>query len=426
MKKPEFNSAQARAFPYAMENPYSILALAPRLGKSRIIIEIREQLQNNCLIICPSHLILNWVKEIRKWAGPGPTITAIQKGKDIYEICDTDYAIISYDLAKKAENFFEWADMLAIDESHHLKSMDSIRSQFIHRCIYEYGIKRVHPMTGTPIKNRVREFYSLLAIANYDPRVADSPFLSQFPSEIDFADHFSHRKSYVIELPNGHHFKVMQWKGIKNTSELKTHLRGKYIRIRSDEVDLPPIMYKPILISNSPNKQLLDAFNAFFEGEDKSSVGPKIKAEAALNKVPFTIKYAEDLLQEVDSCLIYSDHVLPAEAIAKHFGVRALTGAVPSKIRSQLADKFQAGEGRVLVATVGALKEGRDLYRANDIILNDFPWVPGDLEQVINRIRTIGKKNPCMVHEIFGSPQDEYITETLKDKMVVIEQATSE
>lgn len=423
MSRPAFNRAQARAFPFALKHPYSILALDPRLGKSRVAIEIREQLQNNCLVICPSYLVLNWVKEIRKWAAPDVQVTAIQKGADIYDICDSDFAVISYDLAKKAENFFDWADMVVIDEGHNLKSMDAQRTQFIHRCIYEYSIPRLHILTGTPIKNRVKEFYSLLALTNYNPRVADSQFLDRYPSEIDFADQFSNRRKYQLQIGNKR-VTILKWEGLRNVHELKKHLKGKYLRIRATEDDLPPVMYKPILISETPDPDLLQTFNAHFEGDDAGSVKSDKKAEAALKKVPFTVKYAQGLLEEVDCCLIYSDHVASAEAIAQKFNVRALTGKVSSKLRSRLADKFQAGEGKVLVATVGALKEGRDLYRANDIILNDYPWVPGDLKQVINRIRKVGKKNPCMVHEIFGSPQDSYITDVLKSKIEVIEKAT--
>ncbi len=434
MEKPAFNGPQARAFPYALENPYSILALDPRLGKSRVVIEVREKLGGNCLVLCPAYLVLNWVKEIKKWAAPDVQITAIQKGKDIYEICDTDFAVISYDLAKKAENFFDWADMVVIDEGHNLKSMDAQRTSFVHRCVYEYAIPRLHILTGTPIKNRVKEFYSLLALTNYNPRVADSQFLDQYPSEIDFADQFSFRSQYNLEI-NGRTVPIVSWAGLKNEHELRQHLKGRYLRIRASETDLPPVMNKPVLISETPDEALIAAFNRYFYEDDiptyekerhhrTGSVLPEHKAMAAFKKAPFTIKYVEGLLEEVKCCVVYSDHVDAAEAIAQKFNVRALTGKVPANLRSELADKFQAGEGKILVATIGALKEGRDLFRANDIILNDYPWVPGDLTQVINRIRIVGKNTPCMVHEIFGSPQDEYIAEVLKSKIETIDAAT--
>lgn len=422
-KKAGLNRAQKLALPYARRHPYSILALDPRLGKSRIPIEIRESEGGNCLIVCPGYLIPNWRDEIRKWAGNGPDITMIQEGKQIYEVCDTDYVIVSYDLAKKAENFFDWADMLVIDEGHNLKSMEAQRTQFMHRCAFEYSLNRLHILTGTPIKNRVKEFYSLLALMNYNPRIADSPFLAAYPSEIDFADHFSYRQRYQIEI-NGRRVTIIKWTGLKNVRELKHHLKDCYIRIRAEEGDLPPVSFRPILISDTPDPQLLAEFNAHFLGEHAGSVKSQYKKEAALKKTPFTIKYTKDLLEEVSCAAVYTDHVDSCEAIAQAFGVTALTGKVNSKIRSRLAERFQRGEGQVLVATIGALKEGRPLDRASDIVLNDPPWTPGDLKQVINRIRKVGKKKPCLIHKILGSPQDDHIYDVLIEKEEVIEEAT--
>lgn len=423
MKKAGLNRAQRIALPYARKHPYSILALDPRLGKSRIPIEIRKEQNCNMLVICPGYLVPNWRDEILKWDGPHADITMIQEGKQIYEVCDTDYVIVSYDLAKKAENFFDWADMLVIDEGHNLKSMDAQRTKFVHRCTFEYSLQRLHILTGTPIKNRVKEFYSLLALMNYNPRVADSPFLGQFPSEIDFADHFSYRQRYQIEI-NGKRVTIVKWTGIKNVRELKEHLDGKYIRIKAEEGDLPPISFKKILISDSPDHQLLAEFNAHFEGENAGSVKSQYKKEAALKKAPFTIKYTKDLLEEIDCAAIYTDHIDACEAIAKAFGVTALTGKVNPKIRSRIAERFQNGEGRVIVATIGSLKEGRALHRANDIVLNDRPWVPGDLLQVINRVRAVSKKKPCLIHDVFGSPQDQKIADILFEKIEDIKKAT--
>lgn len=425
MKLPARTQKQELAFSYADNHPYSIIAKDPRLGKSRVAIELREKLKNNCLIVCPSYLVPNWRKEIIKWAGP-KLITMFEKGSEIYDVFDSDYAIISFDLAQKAEWLFDWCDMLIIDEGHHLKSMSAKRTQFIHKNVFENSIKRVHVLTGTPLKNRVKEFYSLLALMNYDPRIADSEFLTAYPTEIDFADHFSNREEFTMEIKN-RYVPIVKWSGLRNVEELRKWLKGKYIRIKADKKDLPDLQTISTLVSSAYDPHLWKAFESYFNGgqdDERSSVNPQYKAEAALKKVPFTIKYLEDLLEKVDCVLVYSDHVASAEVIAAHFGVRALTGKVPKKLRSKLADDFQAGHGRILPATIGALKEGKDLFRSNDVVFNDQCWVPGDMVQAINRIRIMGDKTPKTVHKIFGSPQDEKISVALEEKMAVIDAAT--
>ncbi len=253
MKRPALTEPQAQAVPYAITNPYSILALDPGLGKSRVLIEVREKLKNNCLIICPSYLISNWVKEIKLWAGDNANITTFRKGKDIYDVCDSDYVVTSYDLVQKSEHLFEWADMIGIDEAHAIKSMKAKRSQFIHKNIFENSVPRVHLLTGTPIKNRVQEFYSLLALCFYNPNIADTQFLNLYPSEIDFADQFSFRESYDMELPDGRRIPIVKWSGLRNVDDLKMWLKGKYLRIKSTGADT---LYKSFHVSETNDESL--------------------------------------------------------------------------------------------------------------------------------------------------------------------------
>lgn len=423
MERPALKKHQVQALRYCIENEYVIVGLDPRLGKSRVAIETREKYKLNCLVICPSYIIDNWKREIHKWVDR-PIITTFHRGKDLFDVVDSDYIVIGYSLAQKAPWLFEWADMVVLDEAPAVKSMKAQRTQFIHKEIYQNSIKRLLLLTGTPIKNRVQEFYSLLALTFYNPNVPQGRFLEQYPDEISFADRFSHRHQYTMQI-NGRFVTVVQWNGLQNSKELKKWLKGRYIRIRdTDVLDMPPISTKPVLISDNDDKNLLEAFDAYFNDGDHGSVKPQYKAEAALRKVPFTINYVKDLLEQKECCLVYSDHVESVEAIAQKFGVPAITGKMPAKKRSQLADTFQAGEGKLLVATIGSLKEGKDLYRAHDVVFNDLCWVPGDLKQVVNRIRVVGKKTPCTAHRIFGSPQDEYIANVLDEKIDTITKAT--
>lgn len=439
---------QRKTYKYAMKHPYSILAVDPRLGKSMVGIAVQQTIKKRCLIICPGYLVTNWPKEIAKWAAPGTGVAVFKSGKHLYWPVCSEFAVVSFDLVQKAPYLFEWAEMILIDEGHHLKSMAAKRTQVIHKEIFENSVPRCHILSGTILKNRVQEFYSPMAIMHYDPakeavsgqqdfgafvkKVAQPPkppgFLDRFTDEIEFADYFSFRQEFNVKITDKKgrkYFKpVCRWEGLRRVDELKKHLKGHYIRVKASNKDLPPISYKTILVSDSPNLPLLDAFNTHFENDGADSVRPDIKVEAAMKKVPFTIEYVEDLLKSVESVLIYSDHVASTEALAAHFGVTPITGKVPNKKRAKIADEFQAGKGRVLCATIGSLKEGKDLFRAKNIVVNDFCWVPGDMKQVVNRVRGLGQKDARFVHEIHGSPQDAKICAAIKQKMLVIDSAT--
>lgn len=440
--KLKFKPHQNVAVDYALKNDYSILALDPGLGKSAVAIKVADGKKAKTVVVCPSYLIPNWVKELNKWSDRKDSVYPIYNGKSIPQKADLghyDYYITSYDLIQKGEQLMEWTNCLILDEAHAIKSMDAKRSQFIHRTVFENSIDKVMLLTGTPIKNRVKEFYSLMALTYYNPK-CKSDFLEVFPDEITFADHFSFREEFTIRISDYREVPIVKWSGLKNKPELKEWLKDRYLRVRSKDVlDLPPISFKDWHISDTPDPTLLRAFNDYFGADDfgetksideidredrVSSVLPEHKAAAALKKVPFTIKYAKNLIDEVGCCLIYSDHVESARAIAKEFKVEAITGHMSPKKRMELAKKFQDGEGEVLVATIGSMKEGVDLFRSQHIVLNDICWVPGDLTQVIYRIQRIGQTGKCLVHRMIGSPQDGHIIEAISSKAEVISQLT--
>lgn len=412
---------QIETIEYASNHSYSILALDMGLGKSYCALSLWEKLRGHCLIVCPAYLILNWKSEIEKCLGLDVVVTAIKKGSDIYDLVDTDIAIISYDLAQKAESLFGWCDMLIIDEGQELKSMKAKRTEFMHRVVFENSIPRLHILTGTPIKNRVEEYYSLIALCNYDPALKSSPFLDKFPDSVTFADYFSFRREYTIEI-RGRFVSIVKWEGSRNEAELKGYLKGHYIRFTSDQVlkiELP--RNKDILISEVPDKSLLAEFENYYEDEENKTTGPSKKAEAALKKVPFTVNYVKKLLEEIECVPIYTDHVESCKALAKAFGCPAITGEMAPDKRITLAHEFQAGKHRVLCATIKSFSTGVTLTRANNLVFNDYPWVPGDIKQAIYRVHRRDQTKRAIIHRVLGSPQDKYILETLESKNSTID-----
>lgn len=431
MKNIKLKEHQERGISFTGNSPYSILAFAPRLGKSLTALEAARRNGGPTFIICPAHLVLNWRDEIRKWYGSKPLITAFQKGKDIYPLFDSDFCIISYELARKAPEIFEWARLgtLIIDEVHNLKSMQAKRSEFIHQHVYENSIKNLILLTGTPIKNRVMEFYSILSLAHYHPD-NKSDFLERFEDAIQFADYFSHRESKLVEVTkkNGKRIKipVVKWVGFQNVKELKQYLAPVYLRVRNDEVSHDYELHrKHVLISDTKDLELKRIFDEYFKTDGAGSTAPDYKVQAALQKVPFTINYIDGLLEEVESVVVLTDHIEPAKALARHYGTLPLTGLISSHKRTAYVKAFQAGnKGKVLVGTYKAVGEGQEMSRAKDFVSNDLPWVPGDFEQGESRILGPNQSGSCVSHIIMGSPQDKYIFQTLQEKWRVINKVT--
>ncbi len=402
---------------YALKHPYSIFALEMGLGKSACALATWEKVGGRLLIICPAYLILNWKNEIRKFRGAGPVVAAITSSKAIYNLWDADVAIISYDLAQKAKSYFEWAEMIVIDEATYLKSMKAKRTDAIHKGVFENSTKRVHLLTGTPIKNRVEEYYSLIALCNYNPQLQGPKFLEKFPDVITFADHFSNRREYKINV-GYRRVTVVKWEGVRNPEELKSYLKDIYIRFK-DVIGLSPVLYKDIPMADAEEPELLKAFEAFTK--ENKNISPTLKAQAALKKVPFTAKYVKDLLEEVGSVVVYTDHVQSCLELGKLLDAIPITGQTPMTVRSSVADGFQKGELKVIVATIGSFSTGITLTASNNLVFNDYPWVPGDMAQAVYRINRRGQTKRCVVHRILGSPQDQYILNAIEDKQLTID-----
>lgn len=395
------------------------MALSMGLGKTGLSLAIKDSIPGSkMLVVCPAYLVLNWKKEALKFL-ESPSITVFKKGSESYLPFDSEIVITSYDLAIKNEFLFEWADILICDEATHLKGMDAKRTKAIHKLVFENSIKRVHLLTGTPIKNRVEEFYSLMTLCYYNPKFKDPKFLKDFPNKISFADHFSYRKEYS-KFISGRLIKILNWEGFRENreNELKDNLKGIY---RSRRSSLPKCHYKDIVVSDHEDPELLEEFYSFVEG---SGINPKTKCKAAQWKVPHTLNHIKELQSsgEVEGpILVFTDHRESCKELAAEFGVPPITGEMTPSNRQKMADDFQAGRIPVMVATYGSFGMGYTLTISNIIVQNDYPWVPGDMAQAEARINRIGQTRPCYVHRILGSPQDEYILNTILEKSKVLD-----
>lgn len=421
----EFKPFQKESVKFGVAHKYVIFALEMGLGKSLIAIKTCLELGHKALIICPSSLKYKWALEIRKLA-PDANISLFEYDRQFYRLWDTDFAIISYNFVGSAEILFEWADSVIADEAHSLKEMKTKRTDAFHRLVYENSMKSCFLLSGTPVQNRVYEYYSLLAICNYAPWKENSKFLKDFPTYVEFANTFSIMKEYEVKVTTkkGKTFMktVQKWTGFKNGELLKKYTSNCMIRFESAEVlDLPPAQWIDVPVAYKNDPELERAFNAFTHEE--SGTGPTVKKEAALAVAPFTAEYAQTLIDQGLPVLIYSDHPEAAQIIAKKLGIPCITGDNTTvKQRAEIAQKFQAGEYMGISATIGSLKEGHDLYRARDLIFNDPNWVPGNMSQVMFRIMRIGAVGVSRFHRVFGSYQQEYIYQTLESKLSDIKQ----
>lgn len=396
---------QKEGIKYLLENKYAVLADGMGLGKTLQAIEVVKRTGFKAVIVCPAMLRQTWANELVKFSDLKPSIfyspTKYEEG---------NVAIISYASAYKFEDLFIQADIVICDEAHFLKNLSAKRTEVAHTFIKRHRPEYLLMLTGTAIKNRVPEIYSLLVLCGYG---------SHFTGRLNITDKYPNYWSFCRRFCNVSEFNIKgrtitKFEGHRNVDELKTYLEGCYIRRRASEVlDLPPIVRKDIVIDNNHiDHELLQAWN-----EGKKAYATK-KLNSAKIKVKHTVKYVKDLLEQGEGpILIFSDHVWPAEELASSLKGKAITGDTPMKKRDEIVEKFQEGKIQVLAATIGSLSVGVTLTRASNIVFNDLPWVPGDLAQCEKRIHRIGQTKHCTIHRIFWGKVDVKIGKELDKKI---------
>lgn len=378
---------------FLLRTPYAILGDAMGLGKTLQAIEVIKRTGLKTLVVCPASLRLTWKSEL-----------------ELFGTGAEDVTIIGYSELTKMESF-EGYELIIADEIHYLKNLDAQRTGAFHRLLWESKPERFIGLSGTAIKNRIPEFYSILRLI-----YSSSTLPTMLRDYWDFCRHFCNVTQFKVRGRM-----VTKFDGHKNIDELRALLHPRYLRRKASEVlDLPPIVRKDILLEDSEiDHDLLQAWDS------NSKAFITYKKNSAKIKAPHTIKYVKDLLEAGEGpVLVYSDHVEPAQRIGEGFNrkykVGIITGSTPMKERHELVTALQEGKLDVLTATIGALSEGVTLTKARNLVFNDLSFVPGDIAQVEKRIHRIGQTGSCVIHRMFWGKLDLRIGKELDKKIAVL------
>ncbi|OAE22692.1 hypothetical protein AXG93_2675s1260 [Marchantia polymorpha subsp. ruderalis] len=130
------------------------------------------------LVICPSSLVENWGKEVRKWLGSerlnaliihsGTPAKDVKQSISKFQIGKLAPVLVtSYELLRKHNEDLRSAkaELLVCDEAHRLKNCagnKTIDALLALKCSMKVLL------TGTPVQNDLMEFYAMLDFANKD------------------------------------------------------------------------------------------------------------------------------------------------------------------------------------------------------------------------------------------------------------------
>jgi len=438
IKQPYNYQKQAIKF-FEMNNGLSLLADQAGVGKTCSAFAYASKHQLKTLIICPSFLKLNWKIEIESFTEEKSFIYKyIPSKKSKYtnnKKEDSLFHIINYELLdsyikneykhkcnapkckfeetnleesyKKCPKckspksvksrrvnlvYFEDEqsigidpddyDLIILDECHYIKNEKTKRTILIKKAFKD--IQKKILLSGTPIKSRPYEFFSLLNFLKPE----------QFNSSHEFA------KKFCAAYED-----TFGWKydGASNLEELYETLSPFMLRrLKSDILDIPPKTYIniPIELTDKQLKEyqrlesnviekLLDGSNSE-RRKTQLEIVIELKKFVSEIKAKAVIPIIEDLIEQGEKVVVFSEFKHTAEYVKNFFEEKAVLvhGDFNIEERNEAVRIFQQTDENVMVfsGTIGAAGVGITLTRSSNLIFLGKLYTPGENEQAEDRI----------------------------------------
>ena len=439
----KFYDHQKSGIKFLRSRDGAILADVMGLGKSmQSIVAALDSGVKKILIVCPSAVKINWQREINYFQEYD---TAIINGK---EWKDAKFTIINFDILK---NFHQLPDkyikakdikphlqtmiksrfeLCIIDEAHKLKNKDSKRGSIMKEvCKY---IPKVWLLSGTPVANRPMDYYNLL-------KLIKTPITDNWKH---FVQRYCKGRQITTKLKNGGSKKVWLTKGAENLQELAFKTKHLLLRRLKDVIkDMPEknIILEDYKMSKDQElnyEELWEEYLINRKLNGKKGVPQKELVElgllrkfVAMEMIPNTIKLTEDIIEQDEKVIIFTNFTDELLTLQQHFGNKCVThhGSMSDIDKQSSIDRFQKDKKvKVFIGNIISAGVGITLTKSSYVIFNSFDWVPGNNEQAEDRSHRIGQPNNVTVYyQLFSrsglSTISEIMWRTVKSKKEIID-----
>jgi len=395
-----------------------ILADDMGLGKTLQAISLflwvkTKQKEALSLVVAPTSVVPNWVREIEKFA---PSLKVVMwQGPDrqklAQEAAEADVIITSYALLRRDEEFLQNLNLTyaVLDEAQHIKNPLSATS----RAAKKLKTVRRLALTGTPIENRLSEIWSIF------------DFVS--PGLLGSLNEFEERYARPVDRGEA-----------KVIGKLRATIHPFVMRRTKSEVaqDLPEKIEQEMIVPLAENqaklyeqvlRQIRDSLLSEIEAQGVAS--SQIQILAALTRLrqvacdPRLLKLETDLEEESGKLnalrelvqeaiagghrmLVFSQFVemlkiiresLERDGIAYEY----LDGS--TKDRQAIVDRFNEEAGApIFLISLKAGGVGLNLTGADTVVHFDPWWNPAVEDQATDRAHRIGQKKVVTVYRLIA------------------------
>lgn len=413
------------------------------LGKTiqviSLLLKMKEEgkLKKPVLVICPTTLMGNWMKELQMFA---PSLDAtIYHGADRqldvnHDVILTTYAIMRIDVEELKKH--SWG-VIIVDEAQNIKNPDTAQTLAIKLLKADVKIA----MTGTPVENRLTELWSIFDFINK----------GYLGSLREF------QKSYAIPI-----------------ERFKEHSRANKLRMSISPFVLRRLKTDKHVISDLPEKMVLNEYcylskmQAVLYEKTLNEMMTKISGFTGVNrrgnifklitalkqicnhpyqflksgemgrelsgKMEKCLDLVQSILDNGEKTLIFTQYKEMGDILCRVIAQECNTeplffhGSLTVSQREDLIDRFQNNDdAKVMILSLKAGGTGLNLTSATNVIHYDLWWNPAVEDQATDRTYRIGQDKNVMVHRMITlGTFEEKIDEMLKSKKELADLAVYE
>ena len=372
------------------------------------------------LVVLPAGLLCNWQKEIQKFA-PELSFVAYHGGSRDLQKFDSDILLTTYATFRKdAEKLKErqW-QAIVIDEAQNIKNFDSEQSRLLRTMQAPMKIA----MSGTPVENRLMEFWTIMDFCNRGILASAADFHERFEVPIQkFSNQSVAEQFRKITAP-------FMLRRLKTDKTIISDLPDKIVQDEYAELTKrQAVLYKTALDKFMEELEHEEMMSALNDGKTKfKRMAIVLRMILALKQIcnhPATylksdpqapmqesgkLQMLMDTLMSIreldEKTIIFTQFTemgkLLQGSIEKELGIRPnfYHGGCSQTQRNFMVKDFQENpESKILILSLKAAGTGLNLTAASQVIHYDLWWNPAVEAQASDRAFRIGQTRNVQVH----------------------------
>ncbi|MGR9578400.1 DEAD/DEAH box helicase [Pandoraea sputorum] len=394
-----------------------ILADEMGLGKTLQVIALllleRPQPSAPALIVCPTSLIANWLREIERFAPDltvmvhrGPERTGVYKGLQVANVVITTYETMMNDISIVSS--FQWAWVIC-DEAQAVKNPESNR----RRALVTIPRRRAIAITGTPVENSLLDLWSLGDFVipglldsrrEFEGNYPDSTESAQLVGRITDPIMLRRRvKEVADDLP--------ERVDIDLPLDLDEHLTDYYLQVRDETIAKYPVA-GPLVATLQLQLLCAHPWLRVSSDSEMDSADANLQPSTTVALMTAKLERTQALLHEAffnqKKVILFSifnrieELVRTACPSSDDVFWGAINGSTPQDQRQQIIDDFSSHDGPgCLVLNPKAAGAGLNIIAATVIIHFTPVWNPALEAQASARAHRRGQTQPVAIYRLF-------------------------